>query len=69
MIVCFAYIYTFHFLRLKQKFDSLLFLIKKHNNNKPVGYNAYIMFINKKRIRWGMAYNSYYIPTNKLQNV
>ncbi len=30
--------------------DSLLFLIKKHNNNKNVGYNdklAYITFINK----------------------
>ncbi len=30
--------------------DSLLFLIKKHNNNKPVCYNdklAYITFINK----------------------
>ncbi len=33
IIVCFAYLYTFHFLRLKQKMDSLLFLIKKHNNN------------------------------------
>ncbi len=43
-------LYTFHFLRLKQKMDSLLFLIKKHNNNKTVGYNdklAYITFINK----------------------
>ncbi len=50
IIVCFAYIYTFHFLRLKQKMDSLLFLIKKHNNNKTVGYNdklAYMTFINK----------------------
>ncbi len=30
--------------------DSLLFLIKKHNNNKTVGYNdklAYLTFINK----------------------
>ncbi len=33
------YLHTFHFLRLKQKMDSLLFLIKKHNNNKTVGYN------------------------------
>ncbi len=33
------YLYTFHFLRLKQKMDSLLFLIKKHNNNKTVLYN------------------------------
>ncbi len=44
------YLYTFHFLRLKQKMDSLVFLIKKHNNNKTVGYNdklAYITFINK----------------------
>ncbi len=44
------YLYTFHFLRLKQKMDSLVFLIKKHNNNKKVGYNdklAYITFINK----------------------
>ncbi len=43
------YLYTFHFLRLKQKMDSLLFLIKKHNN-KTVCYNdklAYIIFINK----------------------
>ncbi len=45
------YLYTFHFLRLKQKTDSLVFLIKKHNNNKTVCYNdklAYITFINKK---------------------
>ncbi len=37
--------------------DSL-FLIKKHNNNKTVRYNdklTYITFINKKRIRRGMA--------------
>ncbi len=27
----FLYLYTFHFLRLKQKMDSLLFIIKKHN--------------------------------------
>ncbi len=32
------YLYTFHFLRLKQKMDSLVFLIKKHNNNKTVAY-------------------------------
>ncbi len=38
IIVCFAYIYT-PFTRLKQKMDSLLFLIKKHNNNKTVPYN------------------------------
>ncbi len=25
------YLYTFHFLWLKQKMDSLLFVIKKHN--------------------------------------
>ncbi len=46
----FAYLYTFLFLRLKQKMDSLLLLIKKHNNNKTVCYNdklAYITFINK----------------------
>ncbi len=51
IIVGFAYLYTFYFLRIKQKIDSLLFLIKKHNNNKTVGYNdklAYITFINKK---------------------
>ncbi len=45
--VCFAYIlFTFHFLRLKQKRDSLLFLIKKHNHNKTAGYNdiAYIIY-------------------------
>ncbi len=45
---CLFCLYTFHFLRLKQKMDSLL--IKKHNNNKTVGYNdklAYITFINK----------------------
>uniref|UniRef100_A0A671L671 Partitioning defective 3 homolog n=1 Tax=Sinocyclocheilus anshuiensis TaxID=1608454 RepID=A0A671L671_9TELE len=35
-----GYIYTpFVFLRLKQKMDALLFLIKKHNNNKSVRYN------------------------------
>ncbi len=39
MIVCFAYIYTFHFLRLKQKMGSLLFLIKQHNYKKTVGCN------------------------------
>ncbi len=32
------YLHTFHFLRLKQKMDSLVFLIKKHNNNKTVAY-------------------------------
>ncbi len=44
------HLYIFHFLRLKQKMDSLLFLIKKHNNNKTVRYNdklAYKTFINK----------------------
>ncbi len=48
IIVCFACIYTFHFLRLKQKMDS--FLLKKHNNNKAVRYNdklSYIIFITK----------------------
>ncbi len=44
IIVCFAYLYTFHFLRLKQKMDSLL-LIKKHNNNKTVGYNDNNIYI------------------------
>ncbi len=36
--------------KTKTKDDSLLFLIKKHNNNKTVGYNdklAYMTFINK----------------------
>ncbi len=50
IIVCFAYIYTPFTLILKQKMDSLLFFIKKHNNNKTVRYNdklAYITFINK----------------------
>ncbi len=48
IIVCFAlHLYTFHFLRLKQKMDLLLFLIKKHNNNKTVGYNDYVRFMNK----------------------
>ncbi len=37
--------------------DSLLFLVKKHNNNKTAGYNdiAYIIY-EQKRIRRGMAY-------------
>ncbi len=39
IIVCFAYLFTFDFLRLKQKMDYLLFLNKKHNNNKTAGYN------------------------------
>ncbi len=50
IIVCFAYIYTFHFLRLQQNMNSLLFLIKKHNYKKTVGFNdklSYRMFINK----------------------
>ncbi len=52
IIVRFAYIYlyTFHFLRLKQNIDSLLFLIKKQNYKKTVGCNdklSYIMFIYK----------------------
>ncbi len=34
------HLFTFHFLRLKQKIDYLLFLIKKHNNNKL----AYIIY-------------------------
>ncbi len=33
------YLYTFHFLRLKQKMDSLLFLIKSTTTIKTVGYN------------------------------
>ncbi len=39
--------------------DSLLFLIKKHNNHKTAGYNdkAYIIYL-QKRIRWGMAYTT-----------
>ncbi len=41
-MVCFAYLYTFHFLRLKQKMDSLLFLIKKHNINDKLPYNTFI---------------------------
>ncbi len=39
------HLFTFHFLR--QKIDSLLFLIKKHNNNKKAGYKdklAYIIY-------------------------
>ncbi len=54
--------------------DSLLFLIKKHNNNKTVGYNdklVYITFINKnkKDEAWHRTHHMlYYIPTNKLQN-
>ncbi len=55
--------------------DSLLFLIKKHNNNKTVSYNdklAYIKFINKKtnKTRHGIGHiTCCIIPTNKLQNV
>ncbi len=46
------YLYTFHFLRLKQKMDYFLFLIKKHNNNNTSlqiknDKLAYITFINK----------------------
>ncbi len=40
-------LFTFHFLRLKQKMDYLLFLIKKHNNKYTAGYNdklAYIIY-------------------------
>ncbi len=40
--------------------DSLLFLIKKYNNNKTVGYNdklAYITFINKtNKTRHGIGH-------------
>ncbi len=46
IIVCYN-LFTSHFLRLKQNMDSLLFLIKKHNNNKTAGYNdklAYIIY-------------------------
>ncbi len=59
IIVCFACIYSPFTLRLKQKMDSLLFLIKKHNNNKTAGYNdiAYIIY-KQKRIRRGMAYTT-----------
>ncbi len=59
IIVCFAYIYSPFTLILKLKMDSLLFLIKKHNNNKTAGYNdkAYIIY-EQKRIRWGMAYTT-----------
>ncbi len=49
-MVC-LYVYTFQFLWLKQKMDSLLLLIKKHNYKKTVGCNdklSYMMFINKR---------------------
>ncbi len=51
IIVSFSY---FHFLRLKQKMDSLLFLIKKFNNNKKAGYNdiAYIIYLQKQDEAW-----------------
>uniref|UniRef100_A0A672MK72 Protein diaphanous homolog 3-like n=1 Tax=Sinocyclocheilus grahami TaxID=75366 RepID=A0A672MK72_SINGR len=37
--VLLTYLHTFHFLKLKQNMYSLLFLIKKHNNNKTVMIN------------------------------
>ncbi len=46
--------------------DSLLFIIKKHNNNKTAGYNdklAYIIYEQKRR-RWGMAYTTCCIYTD-----
>ncbi len=47
------HLYLFHLLRQKKKMDSLLFLIKKHNN-KTVRYIdklAYKIFITNKIIR------------------
>ncbi len=52
--------------------DSLLFLIKKHNNNKTVGYNdklACITLTKTNKMRHGIGHMLYYIQTNKLQNV
>ncbi len=52
--------------------DSLLFLIKKHNNNRTAGYDklAYIIY-KQKWIRWGssMTHVQYYIQIIKLQKV
>ncbi len=51
--------------------ESLLFLIKKHNNNRTAGYDklAYIIY-KQKQIRWGMAHHMhYYIQIIKLQKV
>ncbi len=53
--------------------DLLLFLIKKHSNNKTVSYNdklACIRFIKKtNHMRHGIHQMLYYILTKKLQNV
>ncbi len=58
-------------IKTKKKMDSLLFLIKKHNNNKTVRYIdklAYKMFITNK-IKHGIHHILYCIPNNKLKNV
>ncbi len=50
--------------------DSLLFLLKKHNSNKTVGYNDRLAYMMSKtnKTRHGIHHMLYYIQTNKLQN-
>ncbi len=52
--------------------DSLLFLIKKHNNNKTADYNdklAYIIYYQKNTMRHDIHHMQYYIRIIKLQKV
>ncbi len=51
--------------------DSMLFLIKKHNNNKTAAYNDLLHLLTKthKMRHDGIHHMQYYIRTVKLQNV
>ncbi len=50
------HLFTFHFLRLKQKMDNLLFLIKRHNKNETAGY------------KWQTGLHHLLTKTNKMKH-
>ncbi len=53
--------------------DSLLFLIKKYNNNKTAGYKwqtiLHKLLTKTNKMRLGLHHKQYYMWTNTLQNV
>ncbi len=66
IIVCFACIYSPF---KTKKMDSLLLLIKKHNN-KTAGYNDSLHLLTKtNKMRLGIHHMQHYIRIIKLQNI